>query len=201
MMHWLRASALGAGLLLLAADKPHERIEHTVRLQQSGEAKLGAIAPGFGLWGIDGGGPFVLEKLRKQPSPATLLITFGASWCPPCRLGLPRLKALAEKHPELRLVLVDLDRNAADARAWVTEVGLKTDVPVLHDKFEFAAKLYGAAGESKTSLPKTVLVDLRGRVRAIYGIEGEDLETVIEADLAEVARAAEEPPVRPASTQ
>lgn len=170
--------AVVAGLLLMASDKP---ADHTVRLDHSGQAKVGSIAPSFGLWGLHGDGPFVLDKLRKDPAPAPLLITFGASWCPPCREGLPRLKALAEKHSEMRLILINLDRNAADARAWLAEVGFKG--PVLHDKFEVCAKLYGAAGEEKTSLPKTVLVDAKGRVRAIYSIEGPDLETVIEADL------------------
>ena len=175
----LRAAAAAvAGLLLMAAEKA---IDRTVKLEQSGEARLGSMAPSFGLWGLAGDGPFVLEKLRKLPQPAPLLITFGASWCGPCRSGLPRLKALADKHPELRLVLVDLDRGAAEARAWVAELGLKATV--LHDKFEVCAKLYGAAGESKTSLPRTFLVDAKGRVRAIYSIEGVDLEAVIEADL------------------
>jgi len=175
----LGASAAAiAGLLLMASDKPADR---TVKLEHSGEAKVGSIAPSFGLWGLRGDGPFVLDKLRKEPRPAPLLITFGASWCPPCREGLPRFKALAEKHPEMRLVLINLDRNAADARAWLAEVGYTG--AVLHDKFEVCAKLYGAAGEKKTSLPKTVLVDAKGRVRAIYSIEGPDLETVIEADL------------------
>ena len=165
-------------LLLASADKATEK---TVKLEHSGGAKVGSMAPSFGLWGIAGDGPFVLEKLRKTPRPAPLLITFGASWCAPCRSGLPRLKALAEKHPELRLVLVDLDRAASDAQTWVDELGLKS--AVLHDKFEVCAKLYGASGESKTSLPRTFLVDEKGRVRAIYSIEGADLEAVIEADL------------------
>jgi thiol-disulfide isomerase/thioredoxin len=171
------AAAIG-GLLLMAADKPADQ---TVKLKRSGEAKVGSMAPSFGLWGLRGDGPFVLDKLRKEPKPAPLLVTFGASWCPPCREGLPRFKALAEKHPEMRLVLINLDRKAADARAWLAEAGY-TGI-ALHDKFQVCAKLYGAAGEKKTSLPKTVLVDAKGRVRAIYSIEGADLERVIEADL------------------
>jgi thiol-disulfide isomerase/thioredoxin len=179
----LRGAALGAGFLLFtgAPAMASEKADHTVKLDKSGEAKMGSIAPSFGLWGLEGDGPFTLDKLRKEPQPSPLLITFGASWCPPCREGLPRLKALADKHPEVRLVLVNLDQTTTAARAWLAEVGFKG--PVLHDKFEVCAKLYGAAGEQKTSLPKTVLVDVKGRVRAIYSMEGPDFEKLIEADL------------------
>lgn len=175
------SSAALAVFLVIAAAAADKSSDKTVKLEQSGQAAVGSMAPSFGLWGIAGDGPFVLEKLRKTPQPAPLLITFGASWCAPCRKGLPRLKALADKHPELRLVLVDLDRGAAEAQAWVDELGLKA--AVLHDKFEVCARLYGASGEKLTTLPRTFLVDEKGRVRAIYSIEGADLEAVIEADL------------------
>jgi len=50
------------------------------------------------------------------------------------------------------------------------------------------------AGEEKTQLPRTFLVDAGGRVRAIYSVEGDDFEKVIEADLEEAKT-----PVRPAA--
>jgi thiol-disulfide isomerase/thioredoxin len=166
-----------------AAEKAtaEKATDKTVKLEHSGEARVGSMAPSFGLWGVNGDGPFVLERLRKTPSPAPMLITFGASWCAPCRTGLPRLKALAEKNPPLRLVLIDLDREAAEARTWLQELGWSA--AALHDKFEVCARLYGAAANNKSSLPRTFLVDAKGRVRAIYSIEGADLEAVIEADL------------------
>ncbi len=181
----LRGAALGAGFLLLAS-KPALK---TSTLSESGSAKVGSIAPSFGLWGVAGDGPFVLDKLRREPTPSPLLITFGASWCPPCREGLPRLKAFAEAHPEVRLVLIDMEGDAAAAQGWVKEVGLKSIA--LLDKFEVAARLYGAAGEQKTSLPRTFLVDLKGRVRAIYSVEGEDLEKVLAVDLQAVLASAQ----------
>jgi peroxiredoxin len=182
-------AGLGAGVFLMGAGS-----SGTVKLDASGEAKLGSMAPSFGLWGVNGDGPFVLEKLRKEPQPAALLITFGASWCKPCRAGLPRLKALADKHPELRLVLIDVEADQSRAQAFVKELALTG--PALLDKFEVAARRYGAAGESKTSLPRTFLVDPKGRVRAIYSIEGDDLEKLIETDLAD---AIANPVVQPAA--
>ena len=187
-------SALALALLLATGTSA----EVTVKLPESGLARIGSMAPSFGLWDLKGEGPYILEKMRKEPTPAPLLITFGASWCKPCRTGLPRLKALADKHPEMRLVLIDVDNldAVAEAQKWVGELDLKG--PVLFDKFKTAATRYGAWAETKSSLPRTFLVDEKGRVRAIYSVEGADLEQVIEADLRQAIAA---PGIQPASVQ
>ena len=174
-------------LLLLAAAPVT-----TVRLFQSGSAKVGSVAPSFGGWDLTQGKVLTLDGLRRTPFLQPLLITFGASWCKPCVEGLPRLKALTVKHPEVRLVLIAVENDAGQAQKLVARVGI--DGPVLLDKFEQVAKTYGVAGEEKTQLPRTFLVDAGGRVRAIYSVEGDDFEKVIEADLEEAKT-----PVRPAA--
>ena len=55
---------------------------------------------------------------------------------------------------------------------------------------------YGVVEGERKQVPRTFLVDSRGKVRAIYREEGEDLEKVIEADLD-----ASKNPVRPASAE
>jgi peroxiredoxin len=127
-----------------------------------------------------------LEGLRRTPFLQPLLLVFGASSCKPCAEGLPRLKALSVKHPEVRLVFVDVESDADQARAFAARLGI--DGPALLDKFEQIAKAYGVAGEEKTRLPRTFLIDAGGLVRAIYGVEGDDLEKAIEADLLAAAR-------------
>jgi len=162
-------------LLLLAAPVK------TVRLDQSGSARVGAAAPSFGGWDLSGQKVLTLEGLRRTPFLAPVLLTFGASWCKPCVDGLPRLKKLAAKHPEMRLVLIDVENDGPRAQAFAARIGI--DGPALLDKFEQVAKTYGVAGEEKTQLPRTFLIDAAGKVRAIYGVEGDDLEQVIEGDL------------------
>lgn len=182
-------------LALLIASAP----VNTVKLNESGAAKVGSAAPSFGGWDLQGKKVLTLDGLRRTPSMAPLLITFGASWCTACAAGLPRLKALAEKHPEMRLVLVDVEPDAQKAQDFAARMGI--DGPAILDKFDTIAKTYGVSGSAqgdegaqKTSLPRTFLVDQMGKVRAIYREEGNDLETVIEADL-DASKTA----VRPAS--
>ena len=175
-------------LALLVASAPVV----TVKLPESGSARVGSAAPSFGGWDLAGRKVLTLDAIRRTPTMASLLITFGASWCKPCNEGLPRLVSLTKKHSELRLVLIDVESDGQVAQEFAQKMGV--DGPAILDKFEQIAKTYGVAGDEKTQLPRTFLVDQMGKVRAIYREEGEDLEKVIEADL-EASKTA----IRPAS--
>ena len=178
--------SLLAALLFAAAPTA------TVRMSESGSARVGSAAPSFGGWDLAGRKVLTLDGLRRTPTMASLLITFGASFCKPCNEGVPRMVALTKKHPEMRLVLIDVESDSQKAQEFAQRVGVEG--PAILDKFEQIAKTYGVASESKTELPRTFLVDQMGKVRAIYREEGQDLEAVIEADLE-----ASKNPVRPAS--
>lgn len=183
--------SLIAALLFAAAPTA------TVKLQESGAAKVGLAAPSFGGWDLAGHQVLTLDAIRRTPAMAPLLITFGASWCKPCNEGLPRLVTLTKKHSELRLVLIDVETDGQKAQEFAARMGI--DGPALLDKFEQIAKTYGVAGsdgggKETTALPRTFLVDAMGKVRAIYREEGADLEMVIEGDL-EASKTA----IRPAS--
>ncbi len=177
-------------LALLVAAAPVA----TVKLPESGAAKVGGAAPSFGGWDLSGRKVLTLDSIRRMPQTASLLITFGASWCKPCNEGVPRLVSLTKKHRDLRLVLIDVEADGDKAQEFAARTGV--DGPAILDKFEQIARTYGVAGEERTQLPRTFLVDAMGKVRAIYREEGEDLEKVIEADL-EAAKT----PVRPAASK
>jgi thiol-disulfide isomerase/thioredoxin len=175
--------AMAAGALLLAVT-PTE----TKKLQESGSAKVGSMAPSFGGWDLAGRSVLAADKLRTSPSKAPLLVTFGASFCAPCKQGLPRLAALQRKHAgEFRLVLIDVEPDAQKAQEFKANAGLDAETPAILDKFGVIAKTYGVNQESdsgaKENLPRTFLINSSGRVKAIYSMEGPDLEAVIEADL------------------
>jgi peroxiredoxin len=158
----------------------------TVRLHESGSARVGSAAPGFGAWDLTGQRVRTLEGLRRTPFLQPLLLAFGASSCKPCAEILPRLKAFSVKHPEVRLVLIDVENDAEQARAFAARAGI--DGPAVLDKFDQIAKAYGVGGDEKAQLPRTFLVDAGGIVQAIYGGEGADLEKAIETDLQTAAR-------------
>src|ERR1700750_277607 len=96
----------------------------TVKLPASGNAKVGLAAPSFGGWDLAGKKVLTFDSLRRQPSIAPLLITFGASWCTACASGLPRLKALSVKHQELRLVYIDVEQDQDKAQQFAAKMGI-----------------------------------------------------------------------------
>lgn len=185
--------AMAAGGLLLVAAAT----EVTVRLPESGSAKIGGMAPTFGGWDLAGKSVLAFDKLLRTPAPAPLLVTFGASNCVPCRLGVPRMVALEKKHKDqFRLVLIDVEMDASKAQEFASDVGHQG--PAILDKFEVIAKTYGVAAEGKLTLPRTFLINAKGRVMAIYKEEGKDLEDLIEGDLkTALAPPAEAPPLSP----
>lgn len=45
-----------------------------------------------------------------------VLVDFHAEWCGPCKTMAPELKRYADKHKEVRVLKVDIDKNPAVAQ-------------------------------------------------------------------------------------
>ncbi|MCB9682701.1 MAG: TlpA family protein disulfide reductase [Alphaproteobacteria bacterium] len=85
---------------------------------------------------IFGGGAFKLEDQRGK----TVVLSFWASWCGPCRHELPALSAYAKEHPELAVFAVNVDRDPAQARRFLAQVPL--ELPVVWDNTAAALGSY-----------------------------------------------------------
>lgn len=90
-----------------------------------------------------------------QPDALTV-IDFAATWCVPCRRTLPRLQSLADRHPELEVLVVSVDDTAAQRDRLVEELGLT--LPVLWDEGHRIAEHY-----HPEAMPATLLLDASGR--------------------------------------
>jgi thiol-disulfide isomerase/thioredoxin len=72
------------------------------------------------------------NKLASFPKPKKcprfVLLYFSASWCPPCHLFTPKLKAWYlrshAKFPDLEVVLASLDRDWAPMEQYVHQTGM-----------------------------------------------------------------------------
>ncbi len=112
------------------------------------------------------GGPAALDLKRADGTdfdPSTLkgkvvLIEFWATWCPPCKMAIPDIKALSEKvkGTDIEVVTVAIDDKAEDVSAFVKENNLP--YLVLHDDGR-ATKEYGVRG-----VPTSVVLDKTGKV-------------------------------------
>ncbi len=92
----------------------------------------------------------------------TLLVNFWAMWCAPCLRELPTLAALQARlgGPRFRVLAVSVDRDGREtARPFVRERLEIAGLPLYFDRASKLARVHDAR-----QLPKTVLIDPRGRL-------------------------------------
>jgi peroxiredoxin len=138
----------GIGLVVLLAPNIYQ-----FTLDQT-SLKVGSPAPDFVLTALDGG-TVKLSQYLGQP----VLLTFGATWCPDCRVEGPLLQELHIKHPELMIVLVDSKESGEIVQNYAGE--FKITHPILLDPEGKTSDLYQI-----TAIPTELFIDTRGIIRA-----------------------------------
>lgn len=114
---------------------------------------VGRTAPDFTAQTQDGA-EFKLESTRGK----TVILSFWASWCGPCRQELPALDVLAKQRPDLAIYAVNVDRTQADAARFLQRV--QFDLPIVWDNNAEALGQYDVM-----SMPTMFLVDGNGTVK------------------------------------
>jgi cytochrome c biogenesis protein CcmG/thiol:disulfide interchange protein DsbE len=147
----------------LRSSSPSSRNEPT-GATIAGRAVVGKPAPAFTATDLDGH-PFSLASYRGR----ALIVSFGASWCHPCRQEYPLLVAAAAKYSNrLAVVSVMHDDLNGDARAFVKEFHARW--PAINDESNAISAAYGVVG-----VPQTFFITPRGVVQArVYGITSHD---------------------------
>lgn len=119
--------------------------------------EVGKAAPEITATTIDGR-KISLSGLKGRP----VWVTFGATWCAPCRAEAPDIQAayLAGKAAKLAVVGVYLSQSAADVRDYTTRLGMTYDH--VADPDTRIAGAYRVMG-----IPTHVFIDKAGVVRHI----------------------------------
>lgn len=112
----------------------------------------------------------------EQYKGKVLLIDFWATWCGPCRVELPAVKAVYEKYKDRGLVVlgVNMDQEKSAAERYVQSEGLAW--PHLFDGKGWKNEIARAYGV--TAIPRAILVDKDGVVRHAT-IRGQDLDRAV----------------------
>ena len=121
---------------------------------------VGRTAPEVKLTTLSGES-FALSSAKSAGE--VVVLSFWASWCGPCRREIPALKALQAElaGKPVRIVLVNVDRDARDARRFLKQIGVdESEMVIAMDNEAVALGGYGVM-----SMPTTVLVDRNGTVK------------------------------------
>jgi thiol-disulfide isomerase/thioredoxin len=97
------------------------------------------------------GDTFNLLDLRGKP----LFINFWATWCGPCRVELPSIKRLVEKHQGDGQILLISNEDPALLNEFLGED--MADMPVYYSRFS-------PAFVNSNSIPLTYVIDSTGKV-------------------------------------
>jgi len=135
------------GMATLACGKPTfpRSSEHPLLGQ-----KLPEIGPRTTVFGAS----FDPEALRGHP----VVFKFFAEYCGPCKEGLPTFQRLHQKHPDVRFVGVDEDKQTDTAVELALAFGLT--FPVLPDEAKDLSDRF-----SVSTLPTSFGADASGVVR------------------------------------
>lgn len=122
------------------------------------EVTVGSIAPDFTLKSLSGKNIRLAEQRGK-----TVLITFWASWCSPCRIELPHFQKLQQElgKDKVSILAVSADSRLKDVTAFSKELSLT--VPMLFDPGLDVNQLYRVR-----AMPTTFIVDSSGVIRNIH---------------------------------
>jgi cytochrome c biogenesis protein CcmG/thiol:disulfide interchange protein DsbE len=148
------------GLLAFSLRSQDSKTEVPPGATIAGRAVVGKPAPMFTAKDLDGG-TVSLASYRGR----ALIVSFGASWCHPCREEYPLLVDAAREHgDQLAIVSVMHDDLSRDARAFVRE--FHAAWPAINDESNAISAAYGVVG-----VPQTFFITPAGVVQArVYGI-------------------------------
>jgi len=121
-----------------------------------------------------------LETFRGKP----LIVNFWARWCGPCRVEIPELINIHDKHQKKGLVVlgIGLEDKAESVRDFAKAYDMNYTVLLARDK---GIPLMQALGNGKAGLPYTVVINRKGEVVAskLGAMNRAELEAATEAAL------------------
>lgn len=104
----------------------------------------------------DDGARMRLSDLRDR----VVILDFWASWCGPCAVQAPILERVAERHPDVIVLGINVDDPPEVARRYAKAKALT--YPILADGEGRAQQAYQAS-----TLPTVVIIDKRGNIRRV----------------------------------
>jgi thiol-disulfide isomerase/thioredoxin/outer membrane lipoprotein-sorting protein len=138
-----------------APPKGMKLVDATVASSDATPLPLGKPAPAFAVKTLDGK-PVTLASLRGK----VVMIDFWATWCGPCREGLPETEKIAKEGADKGLQVLAISDEKADVVSdFMKANGYK--MPTFLDEGSKTMRTYKVDG-----IPCTVIIDAEGNLRS-----------------------------------
>jgi thiol-disulfide isomerase/thioredoxin len=125
------------------------------------QEKIYPPAPDFNLKDLDGKNVRLSDQKGK-----VVLIDFWATWCPPCRKGIPELIEMQQEYGSDKFVVLGINLDQEEAQVVIDFArNYQINYPVLLYTPEVVAAYGGIE-----AIPTSFVVDKEGRVRT--GVQG-----------------------------
>lgn len=164
MKTYLPAFVLAVAFLISCGGSKSSEEDHTI-------AKLNTAAPDFA-YETGAGAAKKLSDLKGK----TVLVTFFATWCGPCRAELPHIEKeiyhRLKDNPDFELLIIGREHDSDEVNKFKTEQ--QFTMPFYPDKERKIYSLY-----AKQSIPRNFLIDKNGKIVYLsIGFNEEDFEVL-----------------------
>ena len=144
----------------------------TAIVTELGSLKVGEHLPSFN-GQTSGGGRLSSRSVIGQGNVS--VVSYAATWCQPCRYGIPIIERLVQADGSVQAIYITLDTEIVKVQKWAEDIGIRSSIIV--DRFNAIAKRHGVIIEDQPrEIPITIVVDGRGIISHIFTTEGSDFE-------------------------
>lgn len=114
------------------------------------------------------------QEILKKYEGKTIVIDVWASWCSDCIKGMPKVKTLQEKYPDVTYLFISMDKNYD---SWINGIE-KYDVKGEH--YLTSDGMKGVFGKSinLSWIPRYLVVDKTGKIALFKVIEADDAKLI-----------------------
>jgi thiol-disulfide isomerase/thioredoxin len=114
--------------------------------------------------------PITFAEILKKYEGKTIVIDVWASWCSDCVKGMPKVKELQEKNPEVTFLFISMDKSY---ESWLKGIE-KYEVRGEHYLTTDGMKGFFGKSIDLDWIPRYMVVDKKGKIALYKVIEADD---------------------------